>query len=96
MRAKRKRQRRVIVLSKHSFLYDPVDKLRPRNLGTHRERVSKTILLLVKEDKAPLGSDPSALAMPYGSRFRRDKLRAASICGAVLSRQVGMPEAPMR
>lgn len=84
MSTKRKRKRRVIALSKHSDVYEPGDKLRPRNLGTHRERVSKTKLLLVKEDKAPLGSDPNALAMPYGPRFRRDKLRAAPISGAVL------------
>jgi len=51
---------------------------------------------VVKEDRATRRSDPSALAMPHGPRFRRDKLRAASISGAVLSRQVGMPEAPMR
>ena len=61
-----------------------------------KSEASKTKLLLVKEEKASLRSDPSALAMPYGPRFRRDKLRAASICGAVLSRQVGMPEAPIR
>jgi len=51
-------KRRVIALIKHSDVYDPVDKLRPRNLGTHRERVSKTKLLLVKKDNAPLGSPP--------------------------------------
>ena len=56
MRTKRKRERRVVALIKHSDVYEPVDKLRPRNLGTHRERVSKTKLLLVKEDKTPLGS----------------------------------------
>ena len=42
MRAKRKRERKVIALIKHSDVSDPVDKLRLRNLGTHRERVSKT------------------------------------------------------
>jgi hypothetical protein len=42
MRAKRKRQRRVIALIKHSDVYEPVDKPLPRNLGTHRERINKT------------------------------------------------------
>jgi len=42
MSAKRKGQRRVIALIKQSDLYEPVDKPRPRNLGTHRERFNKT------------------------------------------------------
>ena len=41
MRAKRKRQRRVNALIIHSFVYEPVDNLRPRNLGTNRKSVSK-------------------------------------------------------
>jgi hypothetical protein len=37
MRAKRKWQRRVIALSRHSDVYEPVDKLRPRNLVVYTE-----------------------------------------------------------
>ncbi len=37
MRAKRKRQIRVIALIKHSDVYDPVDKLRPINLVVYTE-----------------------------------------------------------
>jgi hypothetical protein len=37
MMAKRKRQIRVISLTKHSDVYKPVDKLRPRNLVVYTE-----------------------------------------------------------
>ena len=44
---------------------------------------------VVKEDRATRRSDPSALAMPHGPRFRRDKLRAASISGAAFLKYAG-------
>ncbi len=76
MRAKRKRQRRVIALINHSDVYDPVDKLRPRNLGTHRERVSKTKWKTQQQKCLYMNESRSSLKVGYYAESRQDYLRA--------------------
>ncbi len=76
MRAKRKRQRRVIALSKNSDVYDPVDKLRLRNLSTHRERVSQTKWKTQQQKCLYVNESISSLKVGYYAESRQDYLWA--------------------
>ena len=74
--AKRKRQIRVISLIKHSDVYEPVDKLQPINLGTHRERVSKTKWKTQQQKCLYMNESGSSLKVGNYAESRQDYLWA--------------------
>ena len=56
--------------------YDPIDKLRPRNLGIHRERVNKTKWKTQQQECLYMNESRSSLKVGYYAESRQDYLRA--------------------